>query len=178
MKKCSNSKKSSFEHFGNQRFSKKAQLEIMQSAFALLFVFFILSVAAIFLISQQRQETKAKVEQFLIMSQLKKSMSVALLPEVQYSSDNVVKIDNYDRFALFSFKDIVMANPETYSQMFKNVKLRLEEYDYVNGWESYELFSFAPAAFESKKEFKIPVTLRDQVTQKKTFGVIYLEIYQ
>lgn len=150
----------------------------MQSAFALMFVFFILIVASIFLIVQQRQQTKNKLEQYLVLSQLKKSMSVALLPEVQYSSDNVLITDNFDRFALFSFKQIIDQNPNHYSQMFNNVKLTVSEFDYKNGWETYEIFSYVPEEFVSIKEFKIPVTLTDASTYKKTLGVIYLEIYK
>jgi hypothetical protein len=157
---------------------KKAQLEIMESAFVLIIIFAILSIAIIFVIAQQRGASKDQLEQYLILSHMKKSSAISLLPEVQYSTGTVSSSDHYDRIALLSFKDTVESNRLYYTQLFQNVRLRVDEFDYLSGWTEYELFDFSPSEYESMMEFIIPVVLVDPETYDKTLGVIYLEMYK
>ena len=157
---------------------KRAQLEIMESAFVLIIIFTILSIAIIFVIVQQRNAAKESLDQYLILSHLKKSSAISLLPEVQYSTGTVSPGDHFDRVALLSFKDTIEENKLYYTQLFQNVKIRVDEYNYTGGWEEYDLFDFSPANYDSMMEFIIPVVLVDPEDYGKTLGVIYLEIYK
>lgn len=149
----------------------------MQSAFSLLIIFFLIAIAGIFIMVQLKSANNQKLDQFLIIAQIKKSKNIALLPETQYTSENIAVSDHYDRAALMAFKDIIDNNQIYYRPMFQNVKLRLEEYDFRNGWQEEIIFDYSPKKFSNMKEFQIPVALTESEDYKKTFGVIYLEVY-
>jgi hypothetical protein len=157
--------------------SKKSQLEIMQSAIVLMIIIFLLVVGSIFFIAQQKTFSNKKLDQLLVISQMKKSKNIALLPEVQFTADNVILSDHYDKLALLSFKKIIDENPGVYKAMFHSTKIFFDEFDYYSGWKETVVFDFAPAEFVSKKEFQIPVALTEPETYKKTVGIIHVEIY-
>ncbi|MCM2325764.1 MAG: hypothetical protein NDI94_04825 [Candidatus Woesearchaeota archaeon] len=157
--------------------NKKAQLEIMQSAFSLLIIFFIIAIAVIFFVVQMKSMNNQKLDQFLIISQIKKSKNIALLPEVQFTSENIAVSDHYDKAALMAFKEIIDNNQIYYRPLFQNVKLRLDEYDFKTGWKEQVIFDYSPKQFSDMKEFQIPVALTDPEEYRKSFGVIYLEVY-
>jgi len=156
---------------------KRAQLEIMQSAIVLMIILFMLAIAAIFFFAQQKTSTSKQLDQLLIISQMKKSKNIALLPEVQFSSDNVIVSDHYDKLALLSFKKVIDDNPLTYKQLLANTKITLSEYSYTNGWKEMTIVDYSPDDFTSKREFQIPVALTEPDTYNKTVGIIYVEIF-
>lgn len=149
----------------------------MQSAIVLMIVLFLFSVGAIFFIAQQKSSSQKKLDQILIISQMKKSKNIALLPEVQFSADNVIVADHYDKLALMSFKKIIDDNTLTYSSLLQNTKIVLSEYDYFNGWTDTTILDYSPEDYVAKREFQIPVALTEPDTYIKTVGIIYVEIY-
>ena len=149
----------------------------MQTIFVLFIVFFILSIVGIFLFAQQKAANNIKVDEHLTLAQIKKSKMIALLPEVQYSSNNVVLDDHYDKLALASFKNIIQENPQYYKSILGSIKLTILEYDFQSGWSEEVYYNNELLNYSNKKNFQVPIVLTNPENYEKKIGVIYVEIY-
>ena len=76
---------------------KKAQLQVMQTIFIVLFLFVLLSIFVIIIMAKNRSNTIERLEQLEVMSEYKKSQIIDNLPELRCSFENVILNDCYDK---------------------------------------------------------------------------------
>ena len=107
--------------------SKKAQMKMGENI-AVLFVFFlIIAFGMIFYMRVLKHTSQTRdIENFELQS-IKIAQLVNFLPELQCSSDNIVKDACIDLYKLQAFKDIVNKNQDYYYNLFKFSKIEVDE---------------------------------------------------
>lgn len=168
-------RKDFFISITNLNFHKKAQLQTMQTVLILVFVFFILAIAFIFIVAQQKNVVKDKLNEQLILIELKKSQIANYLPEIQCSSNAVMIEDCFDRIALKQFFDKTNSS-NYYLELLGNIKLSVSEYENGN-WTTIMIYDNPKETYDSKRLIKMGVVIFDPITNKKIPGVMNLETY-
>jgi hypothetical protein len=165
---------------------KKAQLQIMENAFAMLIIFIIFIIVGVFAFAWQRGEEVQRQREFAELEVLKKSWILNFLPEMQCSDNNNIEPDCYDLLKIDAFARKVeeqrSSEDDYYGRLLGYVNISVEWYDpspdvnkQVAKWQIYD---------NPKKENKgmrvlpLPLTLRDPVNNSNYFGIVYLGAYE
>ena len=163
---------------------KKAQLQIMENAFAMIIIFIILIIAVVFVFVYQRNEQVQRQKEFAELEVLKKSWILNFLPEMQCSDNNVIDPDCYDLLKMDSFARKVneAGEDDYYQRLLGYVKISVEWIDpspdinrQIAEWDIYDN---PPKEYKGVREIPLPVTLRDVVNNSNYFGVVYLGAYE
>jgi hypothetical protein len=180
---------------------KKAQLEMMQTAFILLILFVLFTLALIFFIGYQKTSLRRKERDIQNLDIVKKSQILNFMPELQCSFDRIVYHDCYDLEKVKAFQERFRNEPrykEFYGSMFGDLRITYARYvpeaSSPRGWdpealppddENFEtsakenvVVPFSDSKQKNLRRVQFPVSLYDPTTLRHHFGVIYLEIQQ
>lgn len=167
---------------------KKAQLQIMENAFVLLAIFFILMLAVIFVAANQRNARLEKLEMFKERDSIKKSRALDFLPEMTCSEDNVIDPNCYDILKIIAFKELIQEEQLYYNEMLGNIYIIVRRFDpspenpnYKEWVEEWIIYNNTKAEYKGHTELRFPVLLRDVIdgtSNPDYFGVIYLGVYE
>ena len=155
--------------------SRKAQLELMQTVFVLIFLFLSLFIMFVVIVFKEKTNANLQTEQLIVLTQYKKSQIIDYLLELRCSLENVVLKDCYDKHAINSFPNTISMNSEYYTSLFGHAKITINEFN--GDWQTTEIFSNVPENKQDTKTFYNPVLIHDSIEKKKYFGVIEIEIY-
>ena len=186
--------------------NKRAQLEMMQTAFILLILFVLFTLALIFFIGYQKTNLRNKERDIQNLDIVKKSQVLNFMPELQCSFDKIVYHDCYDLEKVMAFKEKYDPNSASYDPRFKEYygeffgEVRITYAKYVpeidnRGWNPLALpptdpdfdannaeniiINFGnPDPKRSTRMVQFPVSLYDPMNLKHHFGIIFLEIKQ
>jgi hypothetical protein len=180
--------------------SKKAQLEMMQTAFVLLILFVVFTLVGIFYIGYQKTGIRAKQREIEGLEIIKRSQVLNFLPELQCSFDGIVYHDCYDSQKIAAFKEQIETPEKEYfyrtllgdiSIIISKFNAKLENPE--RGWDP-KFQKYNPEDTDPKRQIQIideetikekdkrliqfPVSIYDPNNDVYDFGVIFLEIYQ
>ena len=108
---------------------KKAQLEIMQTAFVLLIVFVLLVIVFFMVIASYNRQVKSKAQDSIVLNDINRYQTMNFLPELKCSFSGVYTYECYDLQKLDSFKTQVVTNELYYKNIFGYLKLTIGRYD-------------------------------------------------
>lgn len=155
---------------------RKAQLEIMQTAFVVLIIIGLLAFSLIFIVLIQRSSAERKMQYFQALSEAKKSQVLKYLPELRCSFSNVPVSDCIDIQKAFLFREKVRENELFYRGILGNLLVRIESADKNLIKEGVVLYD-ASLQNSSIGHFEIPVLLYDGRSKKKSMGVMIVDSY-
>ncbi len=155
----------------------KAQLQIMQTIFALFIIFIILIIGFIFVIGKQRSSMRTQLEQSLILTNYKKAQIINVLPELQCSRLRVSVRDCYDKLAINALTKKIKENDFYYKTILGNSKISIIEYSPISGWDTIELYNNPIEKYKSKKVYHLPSIIFYPEKKIKNFGVIEIELH-
>ncbi len=167
---------------------KKAQLQIMENAFAMIIIFIVLIFAGVFVFVMQRNEQVQRQKEFAELEVLKKSWILNFLPEMQCSDNNNLDPDCYDLLKIESFAKKVEESKsiedDYYERLLGYVKISVEWIDPSPGVNRqvaiWQIYDNPKKDYKGIREIPLPVTLRDPVNNSGVnyFGVVYLGAYE
>ena len=156
---------------------RKAQLEIMQTVFILLFVFMILAIAGIFVIGIQTNNQRNSLNDQNAVFSVKKSTSFNYMPELQCSFDSVITQDCFDIVKMEHFPEIAEENEEYYKGMLGFVNISVREFSEGMPGREYQLYSNSREDYREMNTIKIPVMLYDPVEDSTSFGEVKIDVF-
>jgi len=145
----------------------------MESIFILILIFFIISIASIFIFAKMKANDKDRLEQQLVLTELKRMQIANYLPELQCSFNGIIDHECYDMMAVEAFKE--KAESPDYLSLLGSMNLIIEEYD--GEWVKHVVVNASKEKFDTKTSMNYPITLYYPLTNKKNPGVVHLEIY-
>ncbi|MBT4351175.1 hypothetical protein HOD20_01475 [archaeon] len=179
--------------------SKKAQLEMMQTAFVLLILFVVFTLVGIFYIGYQKTGIRAKQREIEGLEIIKRSQVLNFLPELQCSFDGIVYHDCYDSQKIAAFREQIQ-NPEKeyfYRTLLGDISIIISKFNgriLERGWTDPNFEKYDPENPNPQRQIQIideetikekdkrliqfPVSIYDPNNDVYDFGVIFLEIYQ
>jgi hypothetical protein len=178
-----------------RRMRKKGQLEMMQTAFVLLILFVVFTLALIFFIGYQKTGIRSKEKEMQGLEIIKRAQVLNFLPELQCSFDGVVYPNCYDKVKIEKFNEYVQGSEVFYDSLLGDVRIVIAQYKskkaergWAEDWLEYEPggdLSGRKVMFDNRNEEKkdtrmiqMPVSIYDPVENIYSLGVIYLEISQ
>ncbi len=157
--------------------AKKAQLEIMQTAFVLLIVLMLFIVGFIFLMSKYTRDLKSKGDDSVVLNDINRYQILNFLPELKCSHNGVFIYECYDKEKLESFKTQIIANDLFYKDIFGYSKLTIGEYDNSGILIEAIIFDNPKPEYLNKMFISHPIIIYDNEKKLADEGVMSLEIY-
>jgi hypothetical protein len=156
---------------------KKAQLEIMQTAFVLMIVFMILVIVFFIGMSRYNSGLKAKNEDNIVMNDINRYQIMNFLPELKCSFGGVYIYECYDKQKLESFKIQVVNNQLYYRDIFGYLKLSIGTYGSSGALTEEIIFENPRENYVNKMFISHPIIIYDNEKKQADEGVMSLEIY-
>jgi hypothetical protein len=166
---------------------KKAQLQIMENAFAMIIIFIILIIVGVFVFGVQKSDAAQKQKEFAELEVLKKSWILNFLPEMQCSDNNNIDPNCYDLLKISSFTrrlEVDGPSSDYYKSLLGYVNISVEWFDPSPGVDSqvakWQIYDNPKKNNKGVRIIPMPVTLRDPVngSDSNYFGIVYLGAYQ
>ncbi len=157
---------------------KKSQLKIGESI-AVLFIFFVLVIMGVIFWSKYSQSSAAqRIEEDAVSKSVKISQIVSYLPELQCSTQEVIKFNCFDTFKiqnmssilksqdakLYYFDTLSFSNITIVSIYPKSESFNIYDKPYFNGSNSYRVT-------------QVPIAIYDPMEAKYGFGYIDVRVY-
>ncbi|MEK6916530.1 MAG: hypothetical protein AABW92_02195 [Nanoarchaeota archaeon] len=162
--------------------SKKAQLQIMENVFTIIIIFIILIIAFFFTVVMQKQDQKKIEEESAALNVIKKSQVLSFLPELKCSENNNIDPDCYDILKIEAFIRQINEDNFYYRTLLGNMKFEIVKYDpspeinsELQRWIVYDNPKPKDMGFT---QVQFPILLKDIVSNRAYFGMIFLEVYK
>lgn len=157
---------------------KKSQIQMLETI-AVLFIFFVLLlIGFIFYTSVLKSSIETQKEESVQLIAIEVAQRASSLPELQCSEDNIVSDNCIDLIKLETASTVIQANDIHYYDrlLFSTITVtRVYPLDPVkNKWT---LYNRTLEEFSNKILTNIPISIFDPITNKKSFGVMTVELY-
>jgi len=140
----------------------------------LIIFFFLLVMGVVFYVNVQKNKIYTNQEEFFAQDSIKISQLVSYLPELQCSSENIIKDNCYDLLKVTSASSTIQSNPMYYYPFFKYSLITIEElYPGNSSWVLYNFSNNQTAIIPTQ----MPISLYDPTSKSYSFGVLYIGYY-
>lgn len=160
-------------------YKKNAQIQMLETI-AVLFIFFILLlIGFVFYTNVIKGSIEIQKEENVQLKSIEVAQRASSLPELQCSEDNIVSDNCIDLIKLETASIVIQANDIHYYDrlLFSTIKVtRVYPKDPLadNEWTLYDR---PLEEFSNKILTNIPISIFNPVTNKKSFGVMTVELY-
>ena len=160
-------------------YKKNAQIQMLETI-AVLFIFFVLLlIGFIFYTSILKGSIETQKEESVQLIAIEVAQRASSLPELQCSEDNIVSDNCIDLIKLETASTVIRTNDIHYYDrlLFSTITVtRVYPIDpsRVNEWT---LYNRTLEEFSNKILTNIPISIFDPITNKKSFGVMTVELY-
>lgn len=160
----------------------KAQIQIGESIFVVIFIMIIIIIGLVFYSSGEKESFERKEETFLQLSSISLAQYATSLKELQCSQLEVEELSCLDTIRLDSFVNLTENHwdlaGEHYVNQLGTALIRVEEvYPNQKEWLVYNYtFNLSDAAY-SARQINLPTKLFNSVTGQYSFGVLYITKY-
>ena len=160
-------------------FKKNAQIQMLETI-AVLFIFFILIlIGFVFYTNVLKGSIENQKEENVQLIAIEVAQRASSLPELQCSEDNIVSDNCIDLIKLETASSVIQANDIHYYDrlLFSTITVtRVYPKDdfAANEWTLYDR---PLEEFSNKILTNIPLSIFNPVTNKKSFGVMTVELY-
>jgi len=148
----------------------------MLETMAVLFIFFLLVVMGlVFYAKVLSGNIDFQKEESIQLNAIEIAQRASSLPELQCSLDNIVSDNCIDIIKLDVASDILVENEVFYYDrlLFSRITVR-EIYPGNNEWTLYDR---PREDSEDKRVTQIPISLFDPISNKNSFGVMFVELF-
>jgi hypothetical protein len=152
--------------------SRKAQLDIMQTAFVIIFAFLVLIVAFFFVMSIYTKDLKTKVNQGMVLDGNSRYQTVNFLPELKCTQAGVYDYECYDLQKIRVFRAQADSDIFYYKDIFGYVKFSIS----IPPDEELIINNSKPD-FLTKTIIRHPILIYDNEKKEMREGELNLEIY-
>jgi len=177
-------KTTKIENFGRLRIfeknSKKAQIKMFETI-AILIIFFILLMFGFMFYSRvQKSSYESEIEKSVVLQAVEVSQVISLLPELQCSKGrNIPESQCIDQLKLSAATEVINQNRQDYFDLFSYSNIYIEKiYPLDSGENTFILYDFPKNQDNGKISTQFPISLKNPITNKYYFAVLYVDIYR
>jgi hypothetical protein len=156
--------------------NKKAQIKMFETIAILVVFFMIIMFGFMFYTRVQKGSFEAEIEEATTLRAIETSQIITFLPELQCSRNNIAEKDCIDILKLQGAESIISANRQYYFTSFKYSNIYVQEiYPSEN---EFTLYDFPKEQFTDVISTQFPISLYNPITDKYSYGVLFVDIYK
>ena len=160
--------------------SRRAQIKMFETIAILVIFFILLMFGFMFYARVQKSSFALEREQTFVLQAVKVSQAIFFLPEVQCSRGrNIPESDCIDLLKLTAASEIILANNADYFNLLGYSNIYVEKiYPLDSGENTFILYDFPKNQDNGKISTQFPISLKNPITNKYYFAVLYVDIYR
>ncbi|MBW2970948.1 hypothetical protein KY320_02180 [Candidatus Woesearchaeota archaeon] len=160
----------------------KAQVKMFETVAVLVVFFFLFGFGMVFYMGAQKSSFEASQSDSFEMQAIDVLQIVSSLPELQCSTDNIVKENCFELQKIIAFKSVT-ATPQARSYYYNLLRYSNIEVNKIypdNTWIGFSnpLYDNKPADFTQASKSLIPISVYDAKTREYYAAVLEVTVYR